>query len=81
MASFNKWLDTFIDEKGIDRDTPIEVEGPSGTNYMTVQNVLDMMKIAPANEQSAIKTNIIRLDFRNANVLDYIKHLAKAIAQ
>lgn len=47
---------------------------------MTVQNVLEAIKQAPSHEQDAIKIMLIRIDFANASVLDYLKHLAQAIA-
>ena len=77
---FTEWLDTFIQEKELDTETPITVQGPSGPNYMTAQNVLDAIKQAPSHEQDAIKIMLIRIDFANASVLNYLKHLAKAIA-
>lgn len=77
---FANWLDTFLEEKGIDLEHGFEVEGPSGVNYMTVETVVIAMKSANANEQNGIKTVLVRIDFANGDVLDFIKHLGKAIA-
>lgn len=81
QMTFNKWLDTFVSEKGIDLEQVLEVEGPSGTNWIPVACLLDVMKQAPKHEQAGIKTMIVKIDFRNGDVLHYFKHLAKAIAQ
>jgi hypothetical protein len=81
MTTFAQWFKTFNEEKGIDPETDIEVEGPSGTNFMTLQNVFDAILQTSPKEQAAIKTMIVKIDFRNGNVVDYYKHLAKAIAQ
>lgn len=78
--TFNKWLDTFISEKEINPDQYLEVEGPSGPNHMPVSAVLDAMKSTTPQEQARIKTMIVKIDFLNGDVLDYIKHLGKAIA-
>lgn len=78
--TFDKWIDTFIDEKGIDRETMLEVEGPSGMNFIPVQCIVDMMKIAPEREQRVIKDTIVKIDFLNRDVLHYFKFLAKAVA-
>lgn len=78
--TFNKWLDTFISEKGVNVDRILEVEGASGVNMMPVQIVLDAIKSAPANEQAAIKTTFVKIDFVNGDVLHFINHLARAIA-
>lgn len=77
---FNEWLDTFLEEKGIDKLQRFTVTGPSGANNMSVLNVVAAMKTAPLHERKAIKAMFVRLDFHNANCLDYIKHLAQAIA-
>lgn len=75
-----KWLETLLDEKGIDRKTYLEVEGNSGLNIIPVQVMVDAIAAAPTHERKAIKNNLIRIDFCNGNVLDYIQHLAQAIA-
>lgn len=80
MTAFTKWLDTFIEEKEIDTEDLLEAEGPSGTNWIPVECLLDAIKVAPPHEQEAIKDMIVQIDVRNGNVLDYFEHLAKAIA-
>jgi hypothetical protein len=79
--TFNTWLDTFLAEKGIDIETIVEAEGPSGTNWIPVGCLVDLMKGAPKSEQVGIKTMLVRIDFVNGSVLDYLKHLAGAVAQ
>lgn len=79
--SFNTWLDTYIEESGIDLSECFEVEGPMyGTNYMQIQNVVDAVKQANETEKKAIKNTIVKLDFNNQPVTPFFKHLAKAIA-
>lgn len=77
---FAQWLDTFVEEKGIDTEDILEVEGASGANWIPVDVLLDTMKATTPGEQAAIKRMIVRIDFVNGNVLDYFKHLAQAIA-
>lgn len=75
------YLNALISEKqGIDMDTSIEVEGKSGTNLMTVQTVVDHILITSHKEQEAIRRMLVKIDFHNGNVLDFFKHLSKAIA-
>ena len=78
--SFSKWLDTFLEEKGIDMEDVLEVKGRSGINWMPVGVVVSAMKRAPAHEQRGIKTMLVKIDFYNAPVLPYLAHLAQAIA-
>lgn len=75
------YLNNLISEKSnINMNTPIQVEGESGTNFMTVKTIVEHILIAPKREQSAIKTMLVKIDFYNASVLDYFKHLAQALA-
>jgi hypothetical protein len=80
MTTFAPWFKRFNEEKGIDGETAIQVEGPSGINHMTIQNVFNAILNTSAGEQAAIKEMLIRIDFNNGDVVDYYKHLAKAIA-
>ena len=78
--TFVKWLDTLISEKNIDTDQMLEIEGPSGINYMPLSIVIDAIKSAPKHEQIGIRNMIVRIDFANRSVVDYFKHLARALA-
>ena len=78
--SFNTWLDTLIEEKGINLDEDFEVQGASGTNYMTLETVIEHMKIAPKHEQEQIRKVLVTLDFKNQPIVPFFKHLAQAIA-
>ena len=78
--NFNQWINTLIEEKQIDTETVIEVEGDWGTNYMPLEVIVDAIKSAPAHERAAIKTMLVKIDFVNGNIVDYFTHLAQAIA-
>ena len=80
MTSFNKWLDTLLEEKGISQEQIIEIDGNSGVNIMAIENVTDAIKAANDNEQQEIKAMLVRIDFANGDVVHYLKHLAQAIA-
>lgn len=78
--TFGKWLDTFIEEKGIDTEQMVTAAGPSGENHIPVGVIAEHMKIAPKQEQDAIKDVLVRIDFQNGDVLHFFKHLAGALA-
>lgn len=79
--NFSTWLNTFIDEKQIDREQVLEVEGPVyGTNYIPVQCVLDSILTTDKEEQRAIKDMMVKIDYVNGDIVHYLKHLAQAIA-
>jgi hypothetical protein len=79
-APFASWIDTLLDEKGIDPELRLDVEGPSGLNSIPVACLVDLMKTAPAHEQRGIRDMVVLIDFRNGDVLDYFRHLARAVA-
>lgn len=81
MATFNQWLDTFIEEKGIDLERSFEVDGPSGWNLIPVGCVVEAIHGAPRHEQAAIKNTLVKIDFHNGDVYHFLRHLAGAIAQ
>ncbi len=77
---FNTWLDTFLEEKEFDLEAFFEIETDFALNLIPVGVVIEHLKIAPPEEQTAIQHILIRLDFFNQSILDFFKHLAKAIA-
>jgi hypothetical protein len=79
--SFSNWLDLFLSEKGIDLDEIISVEGDSGQNLIPVGCLVDVIKSAPDHEQRGIKAMMVRIDFQDGRVIDYLRHLAQAIAR
>lgn len=81
MTAFNTWLDTYLEEKGIDTERTLTVNGPSGANIMPVGIVIEAMKRAPRQEQDSIKRTLTLIDFKNGRPLDFIKHLAGALAR
>jgi hypothetical protein len=78
--TFGKWFDTLISEKGINPESTIDVEGKSGTNIMPLSMVFNEIKDADASEQAQIKNILVAIDFKNGDILHFIKHLAQALA-
>lgn len=78
--SFNKWLDTFIDEKGIDTNQIVEVKTENNTHFFEIGNIIENIKATTREEQEQIKDMIVKIDFHNGDVIDYFSHLAKALA-
>lgn len=78
--NFNEWLDIFLEEKEIDLEDFFEIETDFALNLIQVGALVEHLKIAPPEEQTAIQHMLIKLDFFHADILDFFKHLAKAIA-
>ena len=82
MNNIETYLELLIGEKaGISMETPIEVEGASGTNFMSVAIVCEHIVIAPKQEQDDIKKMLVKIDFNNGDILHFLTYLAKAIAR
>jgi hypothetical protein len=81
VTAFAKWLDTFLEEKGVDLEQVLVVDAPDGTeNRIPVGCLVDAMKGARASERRDIKTLLVKVDFVNGDVIHCLTHLAKAIA-
>jgi len=78
--AFNKWLDTYIDEAGIELEDSFDLEGKEyGTNFFTYGAVVDAIKATTADEKAKIKNTIVMIDFKNGDVRHFFRHLAGAL--
>jgi len=79
---FDKWLDTLLSEKGIDAESTIAFDGESETgtyNLMMLDVVIEAVKSTGTQEQKAIQNMLVKIDFCNGDIVDYFRHLAKAL--
>jgi len=77
--NFSKWLDTLVEEKGIDTEDTFEIETDDNWHIFDYGSVIEAIKTASAHEQAGIKNMIVRIDFANGDVRDYLRHLAQAL--
>lgn len=78
--SFSKWIDTFISEKGIDTDECFEVKGKEDSVHIFDYGfVIECIKKTSDREKEAIKKQLIKIDFVNGNVRDFLQYLANAL--
>ena len=75
-----EYLTTLLSEKNIDLDQDLEIEGPSGINFMPLSMVIDAIDNANPDHQKKIKNTLVKIDFLNGDVMHFIKHLAQALA-
>lgn len=80
--NFNKWLDTFIEEKELDLEFYFEVNGPEwGNNMIPLGAVVEMLKAMPKDVKEKAKFAIIRDDFKNKNPLEFFEYVAAGMAK
>jgi len=77
--SFNKWIDTFIEEKGIDTNHTFEIEKNDELHLIDIANVIAFIKGVDLNAKSKIKSTLVKIDFLNGDVDHFFKYLAKGI--
>jgi hypothetical protein len=81
MNNFNNWLDTFIDEKNINKNDTFEINKNGTLNIISYGSIIDHIKITSKQEQEQIKKTIVKIDFFNGDVLHFFRHLGQAIAK
>lgn len=79
--TFAAWIDTFADEKRIDREHAFSVETDRTWHLMTYGAVIDAAKQATPGEQAAIKRTLVAIDFCNGDVGHYLRHLGCGLAE
>tara|TARA_R100000734_G_C3217178_1_gene30088 strand:+ start:143 stop:403 length:261 start_codon:yes stop_codon:yes gene_type:complete len=79
--NFKKWLDTFIEEKNLPMEDVFTIKKNGTINIMSYKTIYEHILITSKKEQEQIKKIIIKIDFFNGNVLDFFKHLGKAISK
>tara|TARA_Y100000287_G_C14159197_1_gene323833 strand:- start:615 stop:941 length:327 start_codon:yes stop_codon:yes gene_type:complete len=82
MTSFQKWLDTHIEEKDIDTEHLLQVVCKSNNMHlMPVGVVVDYLKHGiDAKEQADVKDILVKIDFRNGDTMHFLNYIAEFIA-
>lgn len=74
MKSFYRRM---AEEKGIiTQSFEIEVDGLK--HIMNVDQIIQLIEVAPEHEQRHIKNTFLQIDFHNGDLMHYIKFLAEA---
>jgi len=76
LSAFQKWLVTFCEEKQLDMSEP--VTGKGGCE-LQVGDVMSAIMSTDEIEQAKIKSTIVQIDFRNGDVMHFIRFLAQAL--
>tara|TARA_R100000353_G_C6396081_1_gene166230 strand:- start:126 stop:374 length:249 start_codon:yes stop_codon:yes gene_type:complete len=77
----NNFFTTFFNEKNLDFQY-YTVNSPNGTpNLIPSTVVIDAIKNTKGQEAANIKNTLIKIDFINGNIHNYLQHLAQALAK
>lgn len=78
---FDEWLDKYIEEKGINLDEPFSLEVDGIGHLFDYASIIEQMKHTSKSEQEKIKNKIVEIEFYNADVKDFLRHLAIPLAK
>ena len=76
---FEKWLNTFVEEKDIDIREEFKSTKDGVSKIFTYDDVINEIKRTGEKEQEQIKNMIIKIDLHNGDVKDYFRHLSMAL--
>lgn len=72
------YFDKLFEEKEIDLNTEIEIEEQIG---FTVKNVIEFLNNAPKDIQNKAMKTYTMIDFKNGDILDFTKYIARGIVK
>lgn len=75
-TAFYTWFTTFLAEKNIDMS---EVLVNTDEKFIQVGDVCQAIVNTTPEEQASIKEMLVHIDFKNGDVLHYLKHLSQAL--
>ena len=81
---FEEWLRAFLEEKGIDTETILEIEVDDtvfGNHFIPLEVLIDAILSTPEKEQQELKKFLIQADKRNIAIIEVFKEIAKIILQ
>lgn len=71
------YLATLLEEKGIDLDQDLDIEGQINLTPAVVIEFVDQL---PAKTQENIQVTFEKIDFMNGNIMHFLKYLASGMA-
>lgn len=74
------YFETFFSEKNLPY-AMFEIELDDEVHMIDNETVIEMIKTAPAREQAQIKQMIVKIDFVNGDVNDFLRHLAECFVK
>lgn len=81
--NFVQWFDTLVEEKGIDTEQVFEVDadGVFGNHFIPFYVLREFVCGMPANIKADIKTTIVKIDFLDGAVENYLQYIAEGMVK
>lgn len=78
---WNKWFDTFIDEKGIDKTHNFEFDEAGMFHIVETATVIAWIKKLDPETKAKIKDNFVKIDFFNGDPMHFMEFMAKGMVK
>lgn len=73
--AFRKWLDTFLDEKGISTEHSFEYDDNDGFAMVSVGAIVDAISASNETVKETVKHKLVQIDFHNGDALYFFRFL------
>ena len=81
MSAFNEWIDTFIEEKGIDTAHNFEFDEAGTFHIVETATVIAWIKKLDPETKAKIKNNFVKIDFFNGDPMHFMEFMAKGMVK
>ena len=78
---FSNWLDTFLDEKGFDKNHIFEHETENDFHMVDAGCLIDFLKNLDHETQTKIKNTLVQIDFKNGDYMHFLNYLSNGMVQ
>lgn len=78
---FETWLDTLIEEKGIDLEDTFEFELNGMWHLMPYGVVVESMKNADPSMQVLCRNTLVKIDVANGDIKHFLRHMGQAVVE
>ena len=79
--SFKTWIETMMEEKGVDLEQHFEFTVDGTPNIMPYGVVVEAAIAASPAEQKQIKDKLVFIDFKNGDVRHFLRFLGECMAK
>jgi hypothetical protein len=76
---FQEWLDTFIDEKDLDRDQVLTLDFIETVFLVEFEVLINFLKGLDPETQQSIKRTFVKIDFMNGDAMSFFRYLAEGM--
>ena len=77
--TFERWLDTFIDEKRLNRNHIFKIEFEGTIHLMKFKALIESIIALPEKHQNKIKDKLGAINVRNGDYIHYLNYVAEAL--